>query len=81
MNCQKCFAERECVVVYATTEPVEALLLGGHTAAMNKGRVVQFGPTNEIYLQPNSLESAKVFSEPPINTAVVSKSGKRIFIQ
>jgi glycerol transport system ATP-binding protein len=72
------FAERECVVVYATTEPTEALLLGGHTAALHEGRVVDFGPTGEVYRRPTSLESAKVFSEPPINTARVRKKGKRV---
>ena len=39
------FADRDCTVVYATTEPAEALLLGGHTATLHEGRVTQFGPT------------------------------------
>ena len=70
------FAERNCVVVYATTEPTEALLLGGQTAAMHEGRVVDFGPTGEIYRHPSSLTSARVFSAPPINLASASvKSG------
>ncbi len=46
------FAGRQCTVVYSTTEPGEALLLGGHTAAMHEGRVTQFGPTGEIYRRP-----------------------------
>jgi len=72
----KMFAERNCVVVYATTEPTEALLLGGKTAAMHEGRVVDFGPTAQIYRHPSSLTSAMVFSEPPINLASASiKSG------
>jgi glycerol transport system ATP-binding protein len=74
------FAERECVVIYATTEPTEAMLLGGHTAALHEGQVVQFGLTGEIYHRPNSLRSAKVFSEPPINTVAVTKRGDQIFI-
>jgi len=68
----KLFAERNCVVVYATTEPTEALLLGGKTAAMHEGGVVDFGPTGEIYRHPSGLASAKVFSEPPINLARAS---------
>ena len=61
-------------VVYATTEPSEALLLGGYTAALTEGRVVQFGPTSEVYRTPVNQESAKVFSDPPINTTEVGKS-------
>ena len=33
----KLFADRRCIVVYATTEPTEALLLGGHTADAARG--------------------------------------------
>ena len=32
------FAERRSTVVYATTEPTEALLLGGHTARAGRRR-------------------------------------------
>lgn len=64
----KLVAERNCVVVYATTEPVKALLFDGHTATMHEGRITQFGPSSHIYRFPNDLVSAQVFSEPPINT-------------
>jgi glycerol transport system ATP-binding protein len=74
----KLFAERNCVVVYATTEPSEALQFGGRTAALHEGRVCQFGPTGEIYRRPDNLTAARVFSEPPINTAKVTKSGQTI---
>ncbi len=76
----KIFAERNCIVVYATTEPTEALLFGGKTTALHEGSVADFGPTSEIYRRPASLVSAKVFSEPPINTARVVKKGGRIFL-
>ncbi len=74
------FAGRGAVVVYATSEPEEALLLSGHTALMNDGRVTQFGPTAEIYRNPANLDSARVFSDPPINTATVTKTGKTVRI-
>jgi glycerol transport system ATP-binding protein len=67
------FADRNCTVVYATTEPSEALLLGGHTAALHEGCVVEFGPTGSVYRNPSSLQVAKVFSEPPINAIPVTK--------
>ena len=69
------FAGRGAVVVYATSEPEEALLLGGETALMDDGRVTQFGPTAEIYRKPDNLTAARVFSDPPINHAEVVKSG------
>jgi len=71
------FADRERTVVYATTEPSEALLLGGHTAAMHEGRITQFGPTGEIYRHPVDKCTARVFSDPPINLVGVTKQGDR----
>ncbi len=76
----KLFAGRDCTVVYATTEPSEALLLGGHTGLLHEGRVVQYGPTSEIYRKPSKLMAAQVFSDPPINTAEVTKTGDKIIM-
>lgn len=69
------FAGRGAVVVYATSEPEEALMLGGYTALMDDGVVTQFGKTAEIYRHPASLTAARVFSDPPINSALVTKTG------
>jgi glycerol transport system ATP-binding protein len=55
------------IFAYATTDPTEALLLGGNTIAMHEGRVVQFGPTAELYHRPANLMAARVFSDPPLN--------------
>ncbi len=69
------FADRGCTVVYATTEPAEALLLGGHVATLQQGRVTQFGPCTAVYREPADLTSAQVFSDPPINVARARKVG------
>jgi glycerol transport system ATP-binding protein len=69
------FEDTGATVVYATSEPLEALMLGGFTAALHAGRVVQYGPTADTYRNPTSLLSARVFSDPPVNTAPVRKSG------
>ncbi|MFK7763908.1 MAG: ABC transporter ATP-binding protein [Roseobacter sp.] len=69
------FAGRGAVVVYATSEPEEALLLGGRTALMDDGVVTQFGETARIYRRPATLTAARVFSDPPINAAQITKKG------
>ena len=61
------FAAGQSTVVYATTEPAEALLLGGHTAVLEQGRLLQYGPTAEVFHQPKSLRVARAFSDPPMN--------------
>ncbi|MEX8193972.1 ABC transporter ATP-binding protein [Comamonas guangdongensis] len=61
------FAAGESTVVYATTEPGEALLLGGYTAVLDGGELLQYGPTAEVFHAPNSLRVARTFSDPPMN--------------
>ncbi|KPQ21604.1 ABC transporter ATP-binding protein [Halomonas sp. HL-93] len=61
------FKVRNCIAVYATTEPNEALALGGNTAVLHEGRLLQYGPTDQAYREPNNVLSAEMFSEPPIN--------------
>ena len=46
------FAAGGSTVVYATTEPTEALLLGGYTAVMDAGELLQYGPTAEVFHRP-----------------------------
>jgi glycerol transport system ATP-binding protein len=53
--------------VYATTEPLEALQLGGHTTLLAAGRVLQSGPTMEVFRRPATLAAARAFSDPPLN--------------
>jgi glycerol transport system ATP-binding protein len=76
----KLFAGRRCTVVFATSDPMEALLLGGHTATLHEGRITQFGPTGRVYRRPPDLLTAQAFSNPPINIAPVVKEGDSIIL-
>jgi glycerol transport system ATP-binding protein len=69
------FAESGAIFVYATTEPHEALLLGGNTATLSEGRITQFGPTIDVFRRPNDLITARTFADPPLNTIVLQKKG------
>ena len=61
------FASGQSTVVYATTEPTEALLLGGYTAVMDAGELLQYGPTAEVFHHPRSIRVARAFSDPPMS--------------
>jgi glycerol transport system ATP-binding protein len=69
------FAASGAIFVYATTEPSEALLLGGNTVTLSEGRVTQFGKTIEVYRRPADLITAKTFADPPLNFIEVTKRG------
>jgi glycerol transport system ATP-binding protein len=61
------------IFVYATTEPSEALLLGGRTVCMWEGEVLQAGETAKVYRHPDTLRVAQVFSDPPLNVVGIDK--------
>ncbi|MCU0832399.1 MAG: ABC transporter ATP-binding protein [Rhizobiaceae bacterium] len=72
------FAESGAIFVYATTEPTEALLLGGNTATLDRGRVTQFGRTVDVFRAPVDIVTAQTFSDPPMNTVAAVKQGDRL---
>lgn len=74
------FAARETVIVYATTDPLEALTLGGSTAVIHEGKLVQHGPTPEVYHRPGTLAVSQVFSDPPMNLVDARLSGDELVL-
>jgi glycerol transport system ATP-binding protein len=70
------FAAGDSTVIYATTEPGEALLLGGYTAVMDGGELLQYGPTAEVFHSPQSLRVARAFSDPPMNLMAASPAAQ-----
>ena len=72
------FAASGAIFVYATTEPSEALLLGGRTVCLWEGRVLQIGDTSGVYRQPETLRVAQVFSDPPLNIVGIEKKNNAI---
>lgn len=60
-------SETGTIVLYATTEPREALQLGDRVVLMAEGRIVQQGPPREVFAAPRSLRAAEVVNDPPVN--------------
>lgn len=72
------FKRQNVIAIYASTEPSEALALGGVTTLMHEGRIIQSGPVNEVYSCPNQITAAELFSEPPINILTGSLAGQQV---
>jgi len=68
------FADRGATVVYATSEPTEALLLEGHTATVRQGRVTEFGAPRSCTAGPSS--SRRPMSS-PIPPSTPARSARR----
>ena len=70
---QQIFERRSAVVVYTTTEPAEALMLGGNIVVMDEGRILQAGPTPEVYRHP---AMQRVAETSPTRPSISSKAGR-----
>ncbi len=54
-------------VLYATTEPAEAMALGGAAMVLHEGRLLQHAPVLDVYHRPANVAAARLFSDPPMN--------------
>ncbi|MCT9928971.1 ABC transporter ATP-binding protein [Planotetraspora sp. A-T 1434] len=57
----------EAVVIYTTTEPAEAMMLGDVVLVMHEGQVVQIGAPGEVFDRPATTTVARIINDPPMN--------------
>lgn len=71
------FRDSSARVVYASSEPTEALVLGGTTVVLDEGRILQSGPSLELYRAPGSARVGQITSDPEMTLldAEVGDSG------
>ncbi len=55
------------LVVYATTDPAEAMILHGQVIILHEGRVIQSGDYRDVYHFPANVIAAEVYNDPPMN--------------
>jgi glycerol transport system ATP-binding protein len=60
-------AIRKKIFIYATPEPIDALMMASHVAILHDGRIIQYEKTDEVYKKPNHVKSGEYFSDPPMN--------------
>ncbi|MFI2346462.1 ABC transporter ATP-binding protein [Streptomyces sp. NPDC019443] len=55
------------IVVYTTTEPAEAMMLGDVVLVMHEGQILQIGPPQEVFERPATTTVASIINDPPMN--------------
>lgn len=74
---------KDCTIIYATPEPIDALSMSTHVAYISGGKVLQFDSVQEVYSKPRFVEVGYFFSDPPMNILdckLINKSGN-LYIQ
>lgn len=57
----------DAVVIYATTEPAEAMMLGDVVLVMHEGQIIQIGAPDEVFDRPATTTVARIINDPPMN--------------
>ncbi len=60
-------AERNAIFVYATPEPIDALMMATDVAVLHHGKIIQYGDLQDVYLMPQHVKTGEYFSDPPMN--------------
>ena len=63
---RRLFNGSDSIVVYSSSEPQEALLLGGDSIVINRGKLLQHGRAEQVYAAPADVETARLISSPPM---------------
>ena len=54
-------------IVYATADPIDALVLSTHVGYLHDGEIIQYDKTQTVFNSPKNVAVAKYFSYPTIN--------------
>ena len=55
------------ILIYSSTDPMEAMQLGGETIVLDEGRILQQGPASEIFENPATTRVAEITNDPAMN--------------
>lgn len=73
-------ASEEAILIYSTTDPVEAMQLGGEVIVMDEGKILQQGSAKEIYEHPRTTKVAEITNDPAMNLVDGEIKGKKIIL-
>jgi glycerol transport system ATP-binding protein len=72
--------DRQGAILFATPQPIEALALATYVGFLHRGRLMQFGPVDQVYRNPAYMQVGAYFSHPGMNIfecRVVSEGNRR----
>ena len=60
-------ASENAILIYSSTDPVEAMQLGGQILVMDEGRILQQASAKEVYENPSSTKVSQITNDPAMN--------------
>ncbi|MCP4196709.1 MAG: ABC transporter ATP-binding protein [Proteobacteria bacterium] len=60
-------ASENSILIYSSTDPVEAMQLGGQILVMDEGRILQQASAKEVYENPSTTKVSQITNDPAMN--------------
>ena len=68
------------ILIYSSTDPVEAMQLGGEIIVMDEARILQQGPAKDVFENPANVRVAEIANDPAMNLMTGQISDGRIVV-
>ena len=68
------------ILIYSSTDPVEAMQLGGEIIVMDEARILQQGPAKDVFENPANVRVALIANDPAMNLMPGQISDGRIVV-
>ena len=68
------------ILIYASTDPMEAMQLNGNIIVIDEGKILQHDTAKEVFENPSNIKVAEITNEPAMNIVSGSVESKKIIL-
>ena len=68
------------ILIYASTDPLEAMQLNGNIIVIDEGKIIQHDTAKEVFENPSNIKVAEITNEPAMNIVKGSIESKKIIL-
>ena len=68
------------ILIYASTDPLEAMQLNGSIIVIDEGKILQHDTAKEVFENPSNIKVAEITNEPAMNIVKGSIESKKIIL-
>ena len=68
------------ILIYASTDPLEAMQLNGKIVVIDEGKIIQHDTAKEVFENPSNIKVAEITNEPAMNIVKGSIESKKIIL-
>ena len=68
------------ILIYASTDPLEAMQLNGNIIVLDEGKILQSGTAKDVFENPENIKVAEIINDPAMNVIKGSIDSNKIIL-